>query len=353
MEHSGAIAHAAAVLARTALKLRAGEHLVIVEDSESQNVGAAIADAADAIGAWVKRVRLDRLGARPHRLAPEPLIDVLRAANASVFTARALHQEAAMRQAVLHVVRERGLRHAHMPGISDLGFAAAVRLDYDALRRVGETMLAMLAPARTIVAESDAGTSLYITLGAESHWFAQLGALEPGDWGNFPAGALYASPADVSGVFVADASLGEFFGMREGLLARKAARLLIERGRVVAVEAPNAPELRRDLESMLGFAANSDRVGLVAIGVNYGIERPTGDASVDQNLPGLHLGIGDPAGRASGATWRAQTCFAACASSSRVIVDGVEVIRAASLVGPTAPQAAPLRRRDSGVRPAS
>jgi aminopeptidase len=351
LDHSGVLAHAALVLARTALKVRAGERVIIVEDAESQTVGGAIADAADTMGAWVKRVRLERLGARPHRLAPEPLVELLGGANASVFVARALHQEAAMRHALLHLVRERGLRHAHMPGISDVGFAAAVRIDFNALRRVGETMLALLAPARTIVAESDAGTSLRISLGGGSHWFAQLGALEPGEWGSFPAGALYASPADINGVFVADASFGEFFGVREGLLARKAARLLIERGRVVAVEAPNAPDLRRDLEAMLGFAANSDRVGLVAIGVNYGIERSTGDASVDQNLPGLHLGIGDPAGRASGATWRAQTCFAACASSTRVIVDGVEVIRGASLVGPTSPHASsPPRRRDSGTR---
>ena len=47
---------------------------------------------------------------------------------------------------------------------------------------------------------------------------------------------------------------------------------------------------------MLRFAPNSDRVGLVAIGVNEGVDTPTGEAVVDQNLPGLHLFIGDPAG---------------------------------------------------------
>ena len=347
-----ALSHAASVLARTALKVRASENLVIVEDAASQAIGAAIADAADSQGAWVKRVRLERLGPRPHRLVPDALLEALFGAHASVFVASALHQEAAMRQALLHVVRDRAIRHAHMPGISDVGFASAVRLEYGALERVGNTMLSIVSAARTIVAESDAGTSLRIVLGTESHWFAQLGVLTAGEWGSFPAGALYASPADVNGVFVTDASVGEFFGAREGLLTRKPVRLLIERGRVVAVEAPNAPELRRDLEAMLGFAANSDRVGLVAIGVNYGIEHATGDAAVDQNLPGLHLGIGDPAGRVSGATWHAQTCFAACSASSRVIVDGVEVIRGASLVGPTAPQALPMKRHDSGVRPA-
>jgi leucyl aminopeptidase (aminopeptidase T) len=185
-----------------------------------------------------------------------------------------------------------------------------------------------------IVTESPGGTSLRVKLEPGSPWFAQLGTITPGAWASFPAGAIYASPARVDGVFVADACVGEFFGARAGLLTDRGVRLTLEDGRVVKVEAADA-ELLRELRATLQIAANSDRVGLIAIGVNPGLTAAIGEADVDQNLPGLHLGIGDPDGRSSGATWRAQTCFAACQTASSVVVDGVEIVRHGVLVGPT------------------
>jgi leucyl aminopeptidase (aminopeptidase T) len=73
----------------------------------------------------------------------------------------------------------------------------------------------------------------------------------------------------------------------------------------------------------------------VCIGVNPGIEAPTGDALVDQNVPGLHIGIGDPAARATGATWSAPTCFAACQAAARVLVDGDLVVDSGRVVLPS------------------
>ena len=155
--------------------------------------------------------------------------------------------------------------------------------------------------------------------------------LEPGLWGNFPAGAVYASPLGATGVFVADASMGEFFGEREGLLRANPVRLIVDDARVVGVEA-RSPQLRRDVEAMLRMSPNSDRIGLVAVGVNPGLDGPVGDALVDQNLPGLHIGIGDPAARATGASWSAPTCFAACQAASRVLVDGESIVEGARVV---------------------
>ena len=95
---------------------------------------------------------------------------------------------------------------------------------------------------------------------------------------------------------------------------------------MVKVESPLCPELETDLRQMLAFAPNSDRVGLVAIGVNDGIEVATGEAVVDQNLPGLHIFVGDPSGSATGARWSARTSFAACQAGSSVTIDGIPTI---------------------------
>ncbi len=336
--HPG-LAHSARVLVETALKVRPGERLVVVEDAESLALGDAIASAAEAGGAWVKRARLDRLSTaggttRPHKVVPDLLLLALHAADASVFVASALPAELPMRQALLHVVRQRNLRHAHMAGVSTATFTVGMRMDYAQVERLGKRLLGRLEGARTLVTESATGTALTVDLAPDTRWFAQLGVLQPGKWGNLPAGALYASPAAVSGVFVADASVGEFFGAREGILRANPVRLLIDAGRVVDVQARSA-QLQRDVEAMLAMSANSDRVGLVCIGLNPGIESPIGDAAIDQNLPGLHIGVGDPAPRATGATWSAPTCFAACQAASRVLVDGELVIDAARVIVPT------------------
>jgi leucyl aminopeptidase (aminopeptidase T) len=170
-----------------------------------------------------------------------------------------------------------------------------------------------------------------VELAPDARWFAQLGVLAPGRWGNFPAGAIYTSPASASGVFVADASMGEFFGAREGVLRANAVRILVDGGRVVGVESRSA-QLKRDIEAMLAVSPNSDRIGLVSIGVNPGLDSPVGDAIVDQNMPGLHIGIGDPAAKTTGASWSAPTCFAACEAGSRVAVDGEVIIEAGRVV---------------------
>ena len=339
MKQQSPLTDAASLLVRTSLKILPNEHLVIVDDERSHAMGDAVAEAAERVNAWVRRVRLDRIATRPLRVLPDSVRDALMDAQASIFLASEIHHEASMRQAILHVVRERSLRHAHMPGITERAFWAGVRVDYNELATVGERVRTRMMNARTIVTESAGGTELRVELRPGTRWSAQLGVLTPGVWGSLPGGAIYASPEDVEGIFVADASLGEFFGARAGLLASKSVRLTIHRGRVVGVDAHGGDEeLARDLRATLQVGSNSDRVGLVAIGVNYAIERAIGDVSVDQNIPGLHLGIGDPAGKATGATWGARTCFAACQTLSRVAVDGVEIIRDGALAAAFAPR---------------
>jgi leucyl aminopeptidase (aminopeptidase T) len=227
-----------------------------------------------------------------------------------------------MREQLLHIVGACGVRHGHMPGITPRAFARGMQLDYDRVIAWGKALSRRLEYSHILETDSAAGTQLRMTFSQDNRWVPRLGTLSPGKWVNFPAGAIYASPESAEGVLVANASLGEFFGAREGLLLKKPVRFTIEAGRVVRVEASSA-QLQADIEHMLRFAPNSDRVGLVAIGVNEGVDTPTGEAVVDQNLPGLHLFIGDPAGRATGVTWSARTSFAACQAGSSVSVDGM------------------------------
>lgn len=307
-------------IVRSALRPEAGEGLVVIGDEGSRAMANAVATAAEAEDVTVFSIWLEELGRRPLIAVPDRVVRRLQKSSACIFLAGAPHKEARMRQHLLGLVANMGIRHAHMEGVSELAFVEGMQADYREVSRVGRAMLDRVNGASTVRCDSRWGTFLEASFFGAAQWFSQLGEVASGTWTTLPSGALYASPDDVDGVFVANASLGEFFGHREGSLVEAPVRLSIRRRRIVAVESESR-ELQKDIEETLAFGENSDRVGLVAIGVNLGMTTPTGESDTDLNLPGLHLIIGDPASKITGAKWSARTSFAACQADSTVRVD--------------------------------
>jgi leucyl aminopeptidase (aminopeptidase T) len=332
------------VLVRTGLRLVAGERFVVVGDAESQPMLAALEAAGRDVGAEVSALRLDQLrsqstnhsGERPHKVLPDGVRRAMLSAQASAFVASAPHAEASMRDQLMHVAAACKGRHAHMAGITPLAFATGLREDFTKLGEQGraiERLLDGTAHAHEITCDSPEGTKLVIRTGAPKRWVARLGKLEPGESVNLPAGSLATCPETISGTFAATASVGEYFGAREGLLASPVIFEIVD-CRVMNVIAPQAPNLVRDIENMLHVAPNSDHVGLVVIGVNTEIGEPTGDVSVDLNRVGLHLVIGDPMAKLTGATWSARTSFAACQARGSVRIDGTLIADDGKLTAP-------------------
>jgi hypothetical protein len=103
-------------------------------------------------------------------------------------------------------------------------------------------------------------------------------------------------------------------------------RLTIAGGSITRVEALGARQLQKDIEAVIGLSHNSARVGIVGIGVNEGVASPVGDVAVDVCFPSLHLFVGDPASKATGATWTAATSFAVCQGPCRLTIAGAVVL---------------------------
>jgi leucyl aminopeptidase (aminopeptidase T) len=333
--------HAADMLVRTCLRLVKGERFVAVGDAESQPMLAALEAAARDLGAEVSALRLDQLrsystnhsGERPHKVLPDGVRRAMLSAQASAFVASAPHAELSMREQLMHVAAACKGRHAHMPGISPLAFATGLALDFAVLREQGLAVERRLEVAREITCESPDGTKLVAKTAVSRRWVSRLGRVEAGETVHLPAGSIVTCPDSISGTFAATASVGEYFGAREGLL-QEPVIFEINAGRVMNVIAPSSPHLVRDIENMLHVAPNSDHIGLVVIGVNNGVTECTGDVSVDQNRPGLHLVFGDPMSKLTGATWTARTSFAACQVRGTVRVDGVVIAEDGKLVTP-------------------
>ena len=323
---------AATSLMRSVLALAPGERFVAVGDAESSRILDALEKAAKQAGGEPTLLRLDRLrshstnhtGERPHKVLPDAVRRAILSAQASVFVASAPHAELSMRDQLLHVSMASAGRHVHMPATSELAFARGVRADFDEIRAEGRALERTLEVAKEITCESEAGTKLSVQTGVGRRWVSRFGNVRPGECVQLPAGSLMTCAETVSGTFVADASVGEYFGARAGLLAAPVTFEIVN-GTVMNVLAPHSAELARDIETMLHVAPNSDRVGLVVIGLNVDIGEATGDAEVDQHRLGLHLVFGDPVGRLTGASWSARTTFAACQKKSLVRVDGVLV----------------------------
>jgi leucyl aminopeptidase (aminopeptidase T) len=325
------LAKAADVLVRTALRVAPGERFVVVGDAATVPILAALEQAGRAAGAEVAPLRLDELksystnhsGERPHKVLPDGVRRAMLSAQASVFVASAPRAESSMRDQLQHIVGACRIRHAHLPGVTPAAFAAGLAVDVTKIADSGSALLHLLEVGREITCTSAEGTNLVVHPGAR-RWIARLGKVGPGESVVFPTGSLCVAPENVRGCFAATASLGEFFGARERLL-REPILFDIDDGIVKRVRCSGSPELVRDVEAMLAVAPNSERVGLVILGLNPSAPEPIGAVAVDQHRPGLHLLIGDPQSKLTGAGWSARTSFAACQAQSLVQVDGVVV----------------------------
>ncbi|MBX3206466.1 MAG: hypothetical protein KF764_15435 [Labilithrix sp.] len=322
---------AAEVLVASALRVTAGERFVVVGDHPTTPIVAALERAGRAAGAEVAPLRLDQLksystnhsGERPHKVLPDGVRRAMLSAQASAFVASAPRAEASMREQLQHIVGACRIRHAHLPGITPAAFAAGLGVDHRTIAESAKALYHRLEIGREITCTSAEGTNLVVHPGAR-RWVIRAGSVAPGESVTFPTGSLCVSPETIRGRFAATASLGEFFGARERLL-REPILFDIEDGRVTRVTSAGSPELVRDVEAMLAVAPNSERVGLVVLGVNPSAPRPIGAVAVDQHRPGLHLVIGDPQSKLTDAGWSARTSFAACQAASSLHVDGVLV----------------------------
>jgi leucyl aminopeptidase (aminopeptidase T) len=325
--------HSADVVVRSALKLGAKERFVVVCDGESLEIGEALAAAAQRSDALVTLARLDQLrsisaghtGERPHNVLPDTVRRAMLAAHASAFVASSLDQELLMHEELLHIVNACCVRHVHMAGITRASFVRGIHLDFDELERLGRKLTRALDSAHSLDVESAAGTRLHVTLGTMHRWVPQFGTVAPGLSTTLPTGALYVPTESLRGTFAANASLSKFFGAGAGILVRTPVLFHIEDAIVVGVEATHSSQLQHDLEDILALSPNSNRVGLVALGINAAVDVPTGDASVDQTMMGIHLIVGDPK-RAARVPWSARSAFIACSANSSISTSGIRVI---------------------------
>ncbi|MBI5538033.1 MAG: hypothetical protein HY898_35255 [Deltaproteobacteria bacterium] len=309
-----------------ALSVVPGETVTVIADRERLDLARALLDAVMERNARGLLVVLEEIGTRPLPKLPDLVVSQLQRSQASVYLAGFDAGERQMRAELVSQVPKLGIRHAHMVGITRKSLCTGFSADPQRIADAARSVRTRLRADSVLRAFGALGTELTVRCHPTHKWVEHSGVIRPGKWENLPTGEILTAPGDVKGVFNCNASMSESFGERFGFLRDMPVRFMIESGYVRNVFCPDS-RLEREIRAWLMSGDHLDRVGLVVIGTNVGMRDPVGEILCDQNLPGLHIGLGSTFPELTGAAWNTPRQLMLASAYTDVDLDGAPLIR--------------------------
>ena len=307
------------------LAIQPDERVALIADEASGDVAASLAAALDEIGAPWHGVVIERVAERPMAAAPGEVIDALERADAGILCVQPRQGELGARMAIVSVVERRGIRYAHMVGVTPLIMQQGMRADYRLVDRLSERLCERMARAGRLRVETPGGTAITATFDPGYTWVKTSGLINRRYWSNLPAGEVFTTPKSVDGVFVCDATAGDYFGPKYGDLRPTPLTLEIAGGRLQSARCARK-DLEREFWSYCQTDEHSDRVGELAFGTNIALDDMIGVLLQDEKVPGVHLAFGDPYGSQTGAPWKSRTHIDVLTRACNVWIDDEQVI---------------------------
>ena len=301
------------------------DRVALIADEDSRQVAAAIGAALDRVGAPWEGVLVEAVAGRPLTGAPAPVVDALERADAGVLCIQPRQGELTARMQIVSVVERRGIRYAHMVGVTPQIMRQGMRADYRLVDELSQRLCARMRDARTLRVETPSGTSFTATFDPALAWVKTSGLINSRYWSNLPAGEVFTTPASVDGVFVCDGTAGDYFGPKYGDLRETPLTLAIAEGRLQGAHCARK-DLEREFWDYCHTDEQSDRVGELAFGTNIALEEMIGVLLQDEKIPGVHLAFGDPYGSQTGAPWKSRTHIDVLTRVCDVWIDDEQVI---------------------------
>lgn len=308
------------------LSVEFGERMIIIHDEANAEIALAFEHAAIERGGRVERMPWGTVARRPLTLCPDAILAAIPGAAATALAVTLEEGEYNARHALVSAASLARTRHVHMIGTGRKAFVASMMANTSRVFELLQSLRGTMRPTSRFAVRSAAGTHLDIDMAPHLRWFASGHIVRPGHWINVPFGALISSPASANGVYVADAALGGGIGARVGPLDGRAIRLTIKAGRIERVDCRDL-SIKRYVESFIASDSGHERVGLVNLGANIGILTPLGEIVHDENMPGMHLSLGEPFAMRTGANWTSHGQLAFASVSSDVDLDDEPLIR--------------------------
>src|SRR6266545_7735080 len=307
------------------LGIRPDEQVALIADEASGEVAASIAAALDEVGAPWDGVLIEDVAGRPLSAAPAAVLEALERADAGILCIQPRQGELGARMEIVSVVERRGIRYAHMVGVTSQIMRQGMRADYRLVDELSQRLCERMRSAKHIRVTSPAGTALTATFDPRFVWVKTSGLINRRYWSNLPAGEVFTTPATVDGVFVCDGTAGDYFGPKYGDLSATPLRLEIAGGLLCSASCAHA-DLQREFWDYCHTDAYSDRVGELAFGTNIALDEMIGVLLQDEKIPGVHLAFGDPYGSQTGAPWKSRTHIDVLTRECDVWIDEEQVI---------------------------
>jgi aminopeptidase len=307
------------------LAIQRGEHVALIADQASGAVAASIAAALDEVGAPWEGVLIEQVATRPLTGAPAEVLDALEHADAGILCVQPRQGELGARMAIVSVVERRGIRYAHMVGVTPQIMRQGMRADYKLIDALSQSLCERLPHASRLRVETPSGTAFIATFDPAFSWVKTSGLINRRYWSNLPAGEVFTTPAQVDGVFVCDGTAGDYFGPKYGDLRPTPLTLEIAGGRLQSARCARK-DLEREFWAYCHTDEHSDRVGELAFGTNIALSEMIGVLLQDEKIPGVHIAFGDPYGSQTGAPWKSRTHIDVLTRDCDVWIDDQQVI---------------------------
>jgi aminopeptidase len=307
------------------LKVKAGESVVIITDTETIEIGSAIKTAIEKITADIKFFVMEDFGERPIDY-PQAIDDAIKAADVSIYAAQGAEGELqTFRRHMLKAIEANPkLRHAHMIGITPEIMKDGMCSDYKEIQRVSRLVYEKVKNAGKIRVVTEKGNDFVAEFSPELKWLIEDGDIPPGDWKNLPDGEVCTCPFNVNGTVIFDGCLGDFFTQKYGSLENTPIIIEVENGRAVkeSIQCENE-QLRYEFTKYLfEIDENSNRVGEFAIGTNTGLTKLIYNLLQDEKFPSVHIAFGSPLPGKTGAKWDSKAHVDGMIKDPTIYVDG-------------------------------
>lgn len=310
MVKRGTVEFAAHQAVNVCLQVQPGETVVIITDSEKKKgIADPIATAVHAVGGRVKMFEMEYFGARPSEpdethpaLAfPDAIAAAMKEAQVSVFCAGDRAGEgSSFRGPMLDLVTEFKLRHAHMPGINEIAMKMGMCVDYAALQKFTARVREALLGTKVAHLTTPSGTDLLVEFG-DNEWCVDDGDIQPGVFGNLPAGETFTYARTANGRIVVTGFIGDAWDRN---VQETPITLEVKDGRVVSLKCPADEKLEAELLEYIHQDAEADRFAEFAVGTNMGVTEFIGGLLQVEKAPTVHVAIGDGYEDETGCPWK-------------------------------------------------
>ena len=323
----GTLAEGAKNAVRVCMRVRNGEHVLILTDNETLEVGRALSNAGEVASPGnVKLFVLEDYIQRPAKQIPHQILDSIPSANVTFYAAQSKAGELGIRQPFIRTAI-RYARHAHMPGVTKELMETGMCADYERISELTNKIDRAVKGCKKAKVITRSGTNLTVELHPDWRWKVSDGLYpQKGMWGNLPDGEIFTAAYKANGMMVID-ELGDWFSPKYGVIKETPLTLEVVDSRIAlsSVTCKNA-QLQREFLEYVRTDPNGTRLGEFAIGTNIFLNKLTGNLLQDEKFPSVHCAFGDPYSEETGADWQARTHVDRIMLNCSLWVDEIQIM---------------------------